>query len=189
MGKIEEKSYQKRRRKNLQKIILQTIGLAGVLSVALIAPNTLQAFAKLGLIKTQRQKEIISNSRNRLIRAGFLYKDKNNFVSLTKKGTVRLRLLEHKDYKIKKPKRWDGKWRVLIFDIPEKRKNTREKVRLTLAALGFKHLQDSVWVFPYDCEDLITLLKADFRIGKDLLYMIVDSIENDYILRNYFNLP
>ena len=99
-----------------------------------------------------------------------------------------LRTLELKDYATKKPKRWDGKWRVLIFDIPERRKSVRDKVRLTLTAIGFKRLQNSVWVYPYDCEDLITLLKADFKIGRDLLYLIVDSIENDAILRDWFDI-
>ena len=77
---------------------------------------------------------------------------------------------------------------MLIFDIPEKRKSLREKVRTTLVSLGFKRLQDSVWVYPDDCEDLITLLKADFRVGKDLLYLIVDTIENDRVLREYFGI-
>jgi hypothetical protein len=46
-----------------------------------------------------------------------------------------------------------------------------------------------VWVYPYDCEDLITLLKADFKIGKDLLYVITESIENDKWLRQSFGFP
>ena len=105
---------------------------------------------------------------------------------LTAKGEQILRRLELHDFKLRKPKRWDRKWRVLIFDIPERRKNLRPKIRYTLLAIGFIRLQDSVWVYPYDCEDLITLLKADFKIGKDLLYLIVDSIENDFPLRSHF---
>ena len=77
---------------------------------------------------------------------------------------------------------------MLIFDIPEKKRHLRYKVRSTLSAVGFTRLQDSVWIYPYDCEDFVTLLKADFRIGKDLLYMIVDSLENDTWLRKKFNL-
>jgi len=85
-------------------------------------------------------------------------------------------------------RRWDKKWRMLIFDIREERKNIREKVRRTLISLGFYRLQDSVWVYPYDCEDLVVLLKADFKIGKDLLYIISDEIENDEFLRKAFHL-
>jgi len=54
--------------------------------------------------------------------------------------------------------------------------------------IGFVHLQDSVWTYPYDCEDLIVLLKADFKIGKDILYMIVDELEGDWRLRKEFGL-
>jgi hypothetical protein len=49
-------------------------------------------------------------------------------------------------------------------------------------------MQDSVWIFPYDCEELVALLKADFKVGKDLLYMVVEKIENDHALRLHFNL-
>ena len=77
---------------------------------------------------------------------------------------------------------------MLIFDVREERKSLRDKIRRTLIAIGFERLQYSVWVYPYDCEDLITLLKADFKIGKDLLYIISDSIENDTWLKKRFNL-
>ena len=77
---------------------------------------------------------------------------------------------------------------MLIFDIPEYRKGTRDKIRYTLQTIGFVHLQHSVWIYPYDCEDLITLLKADFRIGRDMLYMIVDSLEGDATIKKRFGL-
>lgn len=54
--------------------------------------------------------------------------------------------------------------------------------------IGFIRLQDSVWIYPYDCEDLLTLLKADLKVGKDLLYMIVDSLEGDAKIRLFFGL-
>lgn len=75
---------------------------------------------------------------------------------------------------------------MLIFDIPEKQRELRDKVRNTLQAIGFKCLQDSVWVYPHDCENFIALLKADFKIGRDLLYVIAEAIENDRALRDYF---
>ena len=74
------------------------------------------------------------------------------------------------------------------FDIKESRKKTREQVRHTLTQIGFIKLQNSVWIYPYDCEDLISLLKDDFMLGKDLLYVIVEKLENDYSLRKFFKL-
>jgi len=57
-----------------------------------------------------------------------------------------------------------------------------------LHAVGFVLFQKSVWVYPYDCEDFIALLKADFKIGKDMRYLIADTIEGDASLRKAFNL-
>ena len=54
--------------------------------------------------------------------------------------------------------------------------------------LGFIRLQDSVWVYPYDCEDLMALLKADLKLGSAVLYMVVEHIENDKHLRAEFGL-
>jgi DNA-binding transcriptional regulator PaaX len=84
--------------------------------------------------------------------------------------------------------KWDGAWRVLIFDIPEHRRKQRLQLRFQLKRIGFIRLQDSVWVYPYDCEDFVVLLKADLKIGKDLLYIIADSLEGDEPLRKHFKL-
>ena len=97
-------------------------------------------------------------------------------------------MLEAQEFQTNRPKRWDSRWRVLIFDIPEYRKSLRDKIRNTLRMIGFVHLQHSVWVYPYDCEDLVALLKADFKVGKDMLYMIVEELEGDYKLKSHFDI-
>ncbi|MBI5470465.1 CRISPR-associated endonuclease Cas2 [Candidatus Kaiserbacteria bacterium] len=88
-----------------------------------------------------------------------------------------------------RPRRWDRRWRIIIFDIPEKKKNVRDRVRALVQRLGFFRLQHSVWVYPYDCEEIITLLKSDLKLGSQLLYMIVDAIEYDKPIREHFDLP
>lgn len=191
MGTLELKSKEKTRKRNLQRAILATVSAAGFLSLAIVAPNALQMLPKLGMLDMRhpRRKELINRARDRLIAAGLLERDEKGYVRLTRKGAARLRRLEVYDYTLKPPKNWDEKWRMLIFDIPEYRKSLRDKVRRTLSSIGFERLQDSVWIYPYDCEDLVTLLKADFKIGKDLMYLIVESIENDSGLRKQFGLP
>lgn len=188
MGQLEKESRKRARRKNLQKIILRSVATAGVLSVAILAPNVLTAIDKLSGGKLRRQKEFVNTSRKRLVKAGLLQQNKNGHLTLSPKGEVKLRQLELKEYKIKRPKRWDKKWRVLVFDIRENRRAIRDQLRRTLIAIGFLKMQQSVWVYPYDCEDLITLIKADFGIGKEVLYMIVDSIEYDMPLKKCFGL-
>ena len=187
MGKMEAENRQRTRRNELRKIILQTVQTAGIIGVAVLAPNVVGAMAKMGMIPSSRQKDVVSRSSQRLVKSG-LMEWKNSKLRLTTKGERALRALTLQEFSNTKPRKWDKKWRVLIFDIPERRRALRIKLRTTLRTIGFIRLQDSVWVYPYDCEDLIVLLKADFHVGDDVLYMIVDSIERDGKLREHFNL-
>lgn len=187
MGKLEEINKKRVKREHLQKIVLNTIQIAGVLSVGLVAPNVLSAMAKLGLFPKTRQKEYISSSASKLTKRGLL-KFEDGHYQITDKGERLLHIWKLEDYKLNKPKNWDKKWRVVIFDIPEKKKKIRDQVRHLFVSAGFERLQDSVWVYPYDCEDIVGLLKTDFGIGRDVLYMIVDEIENDKHLRQEFGL-
>ena len=186
---MEEESTRRARKNELKKIILEAVKLAGIVSVAVVAPNVVGAMVKLGLIRSPRQRDVIERSCVRLARSGLLKRNEAGLLRLTPKGVTALHVLEAHHATLRKPRRWDHKWRVLIFDIPEYRKGLRDKVRRMLQAIGFVLLQESVWAYPYDCEDLITLLKADLHIGKAMLYMIVDSIEGDWSLRKRFALP
>jgi len=191
MGKLEKEFLVKNRSTKLQKAILQSVAVAGLLSVALLAPNALKIldlFENKDKKFLRNKKNSINQSRDRLVRAGLIAYNSEGYLRLTTKGEKMMRRIEASNFNLRKPKKWDKKWRILIFDISEKKKYLREKVRNTLVAVGLVRLQDSVWVYPYDCEDFITLLKADFKVGQDLLYIIADTIENDYDLKETFDL-
>lgn len=187
MAKLEERSRKRARKKNLQKIILESVAAAGVLSIALVAPNVIKALGKTGIIPNRRQKEYIGSSASKLVKRGLLVFDDGRY-KLTSKGENVLKRFEFADFKLKHPSRWDSKWRVIIFDIPEKKKKARNQIRYLLMRAGLKRLQDSVWVYPYDCEDILTLLKTELGVGKDTLYLIVEELENDRYLREEFSL-
>lgn len=192
MSEIEKEFKKERKKINIQKIILGSIATAGILSVGLLAPNALQALKSFGLDKKLKNFHNDTNrSLSGLLNAGmvvFIEKDGKKFLRLTEKGKLKLIRLEQYNFQFKKPKKWDNKWRIVIFDIPQKKRLQRDNLRFTLKQIGFVKLQNSVWVFPYDCEELVTLLKLDFKIGKDILYIIADKIENDKILKKYFEL-
>ena len=187
MGKIERESKKRKRKQDFQKAILGIVSTTAILTTALVAPNILKEFERLGILGSRR-KEGINRARNKLIQSGLLEKDKNGYLIITNAGQTKLAEQKLSHYHIDKPKQWDGKWRIITFDIPERRKRIRDQIRQTLFHIGFVRLQDSVWVYPYNCEDLIALLKADMHIGKDMLYLIVDSIEGDTGLRKHFGL-
>lgn len=157
--------------------------------MALVAPNALQVLEQFGWFKTRRNpRYTINDSITRLLRVGLIQRNERGFLRLTSSGEKRISAFYKIGFQTKKPKKWDGKWRLVSFDIKEKRRELRDQLRTTLNAVGFVHLHHSLWIYPYDCQDLITLLKADFEIGKDILYIVSDYVENDRLLRRYFNL-
>lgn len=188
MGIQEGKIARRRKKESLQRHVLAAVGIAGLLGVALVAPNALILLRKEGVAPRPRLKDTIRRTTATLIQRGFLERN-GDAVRLTAHGERALVLAQLKAPSVHTKRKWDGKWRMLIFDIPERRRRQREHIRNQLHSIGFARLQDSVWTFPYPCEEYVTLLKADMKIGKDLLYLIVDSIEGDASLRMHFNLP
>ncbi len=168
--------------------VLKTIAGAGLLAMAICAPNAIQV---LNLDKRYRRRAHVNAVLERLIRRGFVRVTSDggkHCVSLTDKGGRYIAEYEEGRRVLPKPKRWDRKYRILIFDIWEKRKRTRDALRTFLSRLGFLRLQDSVWVYPYECEEVAALLKSRFRVGNGLLYIVAESIENDRWLREAFGL-
>lgn len=187
MGQLEEKVRVSIRRTKLQEIILKTIATAGVISVALMAPNVIGAMGKLGILPYRRNREVVKSAADRLKRKG-LIKFEDGRYSLTALGDTVWQRWQLSGYKLGKQNKWDRKWRVIIFDIPEKKRKTRTEVRRIFTQAGLRRLQDSVWIYPHDCEDVIGLLKIELGVGKDILYMVVDQLENDRRLREEFDL-
>lgn len=172
---------------DISRAILSVVKNSSIITTAIIAPNVILALKKSGITPHAQQNSVIARARNNLIKRGLLKND-NGYLRLTNTGEEMIRSYELANYILSIPRTWDHKWRVLIFDIPEQRKTLRNKVRNTLISIGFKRVQDSVWIYPYDCSEFISLLKADFKIGKDLLHMVVSDMENDLSLRKHFSL-
>lgn len=194
MGKMEDKSKKRAKRVRLENMILGTLAVAGVVVVAAAAPNVLQLLKRADpdwILKRDPRRRL-RETLSRMKRKGlvkFEVHNGRNLPHLTVEGKREARRLSVGMLQLKRPIRWDRKWRIVIFDIPEKRKGLREHVRRMVSSMGFYRLQDSVWVFPYDCEEVVALLKLDLKIGKDLIYIIADAIEFDKPLRQHFELP
>ena len=192
MGIVENKARKKRLYTNVQQALLATVAFAGVTLVATIAPNAPAALAKLASVKRAQLRYQYRTVLGRLAAQGhiaFEKRDGKQYARITETGRKVL-AFEQEKAKLNdtKKRRWNGRWRVIIFDIPERRRQTRDRLRIIMQEVGFVRLQDSVWVFPYDCEDFVTLLKAELKIGAAILYMVVEQIENDKHLRAHFGL-
>ena len=91
--------------------------------------------------------------------------------------------------KIVKPARWDRKWRVVVFDIPEKKRLARDSLRKQLKKLGFYELQKSTWVCPYECLNEVKFLSEFFEVQQHVRILTVEKMSTDADLKLHFDLP
>jgi DNA-binding transcriptional regulator PaaX len=106
---------------------------------------------------------------------------------LTKKGRLKSLNCRLNNLKNKKDK-WDGKWRMVAFDIPEKYKRGRDSLRRKLKSIGFCELQKSVFVTPINCIKEIKLLVDFFELGKYVRFGVLQSIDNEEYFKKLFKL-
>ena len=136
-------------------------------------------------------KQAISKNLESLIKSGLVIQTKNAegkiSLQLSKKGVWEAMLRHHTLPTRKKENRdWDGMWRVVIFDVPNVKNTQRSDLRRAMRMYGFKPLQKSAWVYPFECDNFIALLKSHLGVSHDVLYMKVSYIENDRYLRKEF---
>ncbi len=191
MGTLEREAASKRRKTYVQDAVLSVIAVAGILAITAVAPNALRLLGGTGR-KGFRFNYQTRSVLTRLVEKGhirFVIQNGKKRIEITNAGKRAAELAAAKQaLSTQKPRRWDERWRVIMFDIPERRKKDRDQLRRTMIDAGFLCFQDSVWIFPYDCEDLVTLLKVDMRLGDAVRYGILEKLENDRAARNHFKL-
>ncbi len=108
-----------------------------------------------------------------------------NFLQITEKGQLELLLLKAQ---LQKSEIWDGKWRLVLFDIPEDSSNKRDELRRLLLKNNFVKLQASIYISPYSLNrEAIIYLKNTglinyIRIGR------LEELDDDADLIKQFKL-
>ena len=151
--------------------------LTAFFSPSIYAEMPSSYYEKLPAIK-RRKKAIfkepaVRQSIRRLEKQGFITKSDDKY-SLTKKGkTLINRILKiNNNLKIK----WDGKYRLVIFDIPEEKRKTRNWLRSELYFLGYKQLQKSVFIgrLPLPSGTIKEIKK--YGIGNYVNYILAEKV-------------
>jgi CRISPR-associated endonuclease Cas2 len=191
MESLEQQAKKVRRRGQIQKALLTALLIGGAMAVGATPRVDVLKLLTTKNRNSHRLRYQISEALARLSRQGLVlleHKDGRRLARLTEKGIKELELEQEKaTLQLQKKKRWDNRWRLVTFDIPERRRGTRIRLGHLMKECGFVRLQNSVWVYPYDCEKLVALLKAELKIGNNVLYVIAETIENDRWLREHFS--
>ena len=177
--------------KNQQKIMLVLLG--GVALGCSSSPK--KYFDTFGKIKSEWRginRRSFNYSVRQLSREKLIEEERTSDGSfrlvLTEKGkeeALKLSLLGSV-INFKKPKKWDKRWRVVIFDIPERDRLFRDVLRKHLFALEFYKLQQSVFVSPYPFEKPILELVGLYSAERYVRVITAVSMDNEEALKAYF---
>ena len=131
------------------------------------------------ILADQRERSRLSHAIREIRKRRFarLVRKKNRYVlEVTEEG--QRRVLPHRISRLIVPAQseWDGLWRIVLFDIPERRRTARNALRDKLRELGFFLLQKSAFVLPYPCEDALDAIVQHFRIQRYVTFFKTDSL-------------
>lgn len=199
---VEKFLYSDSLTSNTTKFLLMTLATGGAVFGGAVLPGVLKVVKEfsdeLDSMDSNKKKiyrKKISNSLSDMKRRNFVkvIKNKNGKVSvkLTNKGLKRVREYSLEALEIKKPNKWDKKWRILIFDIPATSANfnsAREALRRKIKDLGFFQVQKSVWIYPYECEDELLFVAEMFGIQKYVEIIVAEKILHEKELKKKFKL-
>ncbi|MFQ5752963.1 MAG: hypothetical protein ACE5HI_13300 [bacterium] len=109
-------------------------------------------------------------------------------IILTEAGKKKVLEYQLNDLKIRRPSRWDKKWRVIIFNVPENLKRARSFFQRKLKGFGFQLMQKSVWVYPYECENEINFIAESFGIKEFVKIVDANHFDGEEVFKEKFGL-
>lgn len=185
-----------RRDTRAARLIKQLALGAGVITFSIIAPQSgailarklLRQYFRRKSFERQRFLRDLKNLQTRELIEWRELGDGNVKIILTARGRQKALLYNPETIRLTRPKRWDGRWRLVMFDIPHRRKAARDALRRKLRELEFYPIQKSVLISPYPCEDELDFIATTFEVRQYVLLFSVDSFEGEEKLKHHFKL-
>jgi len=174
----------------IAKIILKSL-LGATLVVTVVAlPGVAHVFTlfkpRNGYDRRRVKQSIQNLEKNKFIR--HYKRGEEDVIEITKKGRKKFLQYNFKEIKIMKPKKWDGLWRVVMFDIPENKKRIRGAINHKLKELGFYPMQKSVFIHPHNCREEIDFVGEYFNVRKYIQYIEAKNIDQEIKLKKKFGI-
>lgn len=151
--------------------------------MVVLAPNALQLLKP----KNSRDKYRYKQSLQKLVDNKIIYLFGEE-IRLTEKGQKLLARVTAEDVVIPKGESWDGIWHLVCYDIPEYRKKERDYFQKKLLESGFWAVQDSLWVYPWNCKEEIAVIAQNLGISPFVAYLNTDYLPGQNKLINHFKL-
>lgn len=172
--------------------ILRILVIVGLVTIACSSPYFINNLLKYFINFKKYPKKKIHDAFYELRRQGLINFENRSgqiYISLTGKGKRKAGWMQIDNLEIKRTKKWDKKWRMVMFDIAQIKRQEREALRGKLKQLGFYLFQKSIWVIPYNCDKEIGMLKKFFGLKDSEIRLItIDNIGEDKELRKFFKL-
>lgn len=168
-------------RRNPQNALLRLLARKKAVPSDELKENALEAISELKE-GTQKAGYAINRAIKNMVESGFaetLSNGAQDYLRITAEGRKKLASLELSSGTLPLPAQWDGKWRMIILDLPEDRKSEREALRYLLKKAGFACVKNTVWVSPYPFEHLFINLKKDLGLSTEMMIITTDSIDDE----------
>lgn len=146
---------------------------------ALSVPELAQKIAPKDPKMTTKARYAINRTLKSLADSGLIeshFSGQNDYARLTPAGRKRATTLKIDSDTSLLPN-WDSKWRIILLDLPESRKNERESLRYLLKKAGFVCLKNSAWISPFPFEHLFMNIKKDLGLTTELMIIVTESID------------
>jgi len=176
----------------VSRFVLGMAGATAIVAVAALMPGLAHVAAPFIKREEREQRKLLRLTLKRLSRRGLIATyaraDGREVIALTQKGKQELARLELCGLRPPKKQKWDGKWRLVMFDVSEKRKYLRDRIRAILRQAGFQRLQDSAWIYPFECEEIIETVRTGLRLREDAIYLTCERFPGDKKILAAFSL-
>ena len=170
--------------------ILKGILITGGVLTCLVLPG-MAVVLKMFLPKDKKQQYKIERSYKGLIKNKYIEVEElkeGPILRITDRGKEYLMRADFDKLVLTGEKNWDKKWRVVMFDVPEIHHHARRQFSYKLFELGMYQYQKSVYVYPYDCTDVINFAAEFLGIQDSIRQMTLLTLDKTTELKKFYKL-
>ncbi|MEK7568933.1 MAG: hypothetical protein AAB497_02370 [Patescibacteria group bacterium] len=175
-------------RGELAKEILKGLALGGFIVLCFAMPNLAQV---VDIFKPRNSRDryrvrqaLCGLQKKKMVRV--ISRKGHDVVEITALGKKKVLGYDLEKIKLNPRQKWDGKWRIVMFDIPQTKKRVRDAISFKIKDIGMYPIQKSVFVFPHPCKDEIDFVGEVFGVRRNIIYIEATHIDGaEKVKRNF----